>query len=117
MAELRIYKWCLYKTWYSKYSLEALHSNNKKQSIQMEHNRIKNPNWQQAASCLFTSVEEDLNLEGPRTNPASGQSGTWTRYRRISILTRCARHSAKLPSKIVGQVAQSLWSSVQLWIK
>ena len=67
---------CVYKTKYGKYSLEALHSNNKKQSIQMEHNRIKNPNWQEAASCLFTSVEEDLNLEGPRTNPASGQSGT-----------------------------------------
>ena len=42
----------------------------------VEHNRIKNPNWQEAASWLFTSVDEDLNLEGPRTNPASGQSGT-----------------------------------------
>ena len=54
---------CVYKAKYSKYSLEALHSNNKKQSIQMEHNRTKKPNWQEAASCLFTSVEEDLNLK------------------------------------------------------
>ena len=67
---------CVYKTKYSKHSLEALHSNNKKQSIQMEHNRIKNPNWQEAASWLFMSVDEDLNLEGPRTDPVSGQSGT-----------------------------------------
>ena len=67
---------CVYKAKYSKHSLEALHSNNKKQSIQMEHNRIKKPNWQEAASCLFTSVEEDLNLKDREQKPASGQSGT-----------------------------------------
>ena len=37
------------------------------------HNRIKNPNWQEATSWLFTSVTEDFNSGRPRTNPASGQ--------------------------------------------
>ena len=42
-------------------SLQALHSNTWKQIIQIEHNRIKNPNWQEVTSCLFTSVAEDFN--------------------------------------------------------
>ena len=46
--------------------------------MQIKHNRIKNPNWQEATSWLFTSVAEDLNLGWLRTNPASGQSGTLT---------------------------------------
>ena len=41
-------------------------------------NRIKNPNWQEATSWLFTNVAEDLSTGWPRTNPASCQSGTWT---------------------------------------
>ena len=32
----------------------------------------------------FTSVAEDLNPGLPRTNPASGQGGTWTRGLRIT---------------------------------
>ena len=34
-------------------SLQALHSNTYKQIIQIQHNRIKNPNWQEATSWLF----------------------------------------------------------------
>ena len=33
---------------------------------QIQHNRIKNPNWQEAISWLFTSVAEDMNSESPR---------------------------------------------------
>ena len=39
------------------------------------NNRIRNPNWQGATSWL-TRVAEDLNSRQPKTNPASGQSGT-----------------------------------------
>ena len=35
-------------------NLQALHSNIQKQIIQIQHNRIKNPNWQKATSWLFT---------------------------------------------------------------
>ena len=38
-----------------------------------------NPNQQEATSWLFTSMAEDLNSGRPRTNLASGQSGTWIR--------------------------------------
>ena len=40
---------------------QELHSTNKK-IIQLEHNWIKNPNWQVTTSWLFTSMAEDLNL-------------------------------------------------------
>ena len=58
------------------------------QIIKMQHNRIKNPKCQEATSWLFTSVAEDLNSVRPRTNPASGQSGTRTQGRRIASPTR-----------------------------
>ena len=44
--------------------------------IQIQHNRIKNPNWQEATSWLFTSVAKDLNSGWQRTNPASRGSGS-----------------------------------------
>ena len=37
-------------------SLQALHSDNQKWLIQIQHKKIKNPNWQEAFSWLFTSV-------------------------------------------------------------
>ena len=52
--------------------------------VQIGHNVFKNPNWQEAkwvGYLQFTvdkSVAEDLKLGLPWTNPASGQSGTWT---------------------------------------
>ena len=53
-------------------SFHALHSNTQKQIIQIQHNRIKNPNWQRATTWLFTSIAKNLNSGEPRTNPASG---------------------------------------------
>ena len=47
------------------------------QIIQINHNRIKNPNWQEATSWLL-SMAEDFNLGRQRTNAASRQSGTQT---------------------------------------
>ena len=55
-------------------SLQALHSNTYKQIIQ--HNRIKNSDWQEATSWLFSSMAEGLNSGRPRTNLASHQRGT-----------------------------------------
>ena len=44
-------------------SLQALHSNNKKQIIQIVYNRIKKPNWQKATSSLFIKrVAGELNF-------------------------------------------------------
>ena len=37
---------------------------------------IENLNWRESISWIFTYVAEDLNPGRPRTNPASGQSGT-----------------------------------------
>ena len=51
----------------------ALHLNNKKQIIQIKHDRI---NCQEETSGLFTSMSDDLNSGQLRTNPANGQSGT-----------------------------------------
>ena len=66
----------------------------------MQHNRIKNPNWQKATSWLFTSVAENLNSGRPSTNPASGQSGTRTRDRRIASPTRWPLGHAASPRRI-----------------
>ena len=69
-------------------SLQALRLNRYKQKIQIQHNGIKNPNWQEATRWLFTRAAEDLNTGLPRTNPASGQSSIRTRDRRITSPTR-----------------------------
>ena len=58
--------------------------------MQIEHNRIKNSNWREATSWLFTSVAEDLNSGQQRANPASGlEPGT-------GLLVRRADHSASV---------------------
>ena len=49
-----------------------------------KHNYVKNPNWQEATSWLFTSAAEKLNSRLPRTTSARGQNGIWTRVLRIS---------------------------------
>ena len=51
--------------------LEINNSNN--------HNMIKNPNWEEATSWLFTSVAKDLNSGRPRTNPAKWPEQTQDR--------------------------------------
>ena len=71
---------------------EALHLNTSKQKIQIQGNRIKNPNWQESTSWQFTSKAEDLNLGQPRTNPASGQSGTQTQEYLIASPTHWPLH-------------------------
>ena len=43
-------------------SFQALHANEKQINIQIEHNKINNPNWQEATSWPSTSVAEHLNL-------------------------------------------------------
>ena len=52
-----------------------------KQRIQIQHNRIKNPNWQEATSWLYQAWPRMWTRERLRTtgNPASGQSGIRTR--------------------------------------
>ena len=57
--------------------------------------KVKNPAGREATSWLFSSVAEDFNSGRPRTNPASGQSGTRTRDRGIASPTRWShRHAA-----------------------
>ena len=78
-------------------SLQVLLSNTYKEIIQIRHNMIKNPNWQEATIWLFTSVAEDLNSGRPRTNPANGRSRTRIRNRRMSSPTRLPLgHAASL---------------------
>ena len=69
------------------FNTEALHLNASKQKMQIQGNRIKNPNWLEATGWQFTSMAEDLNLRQPRTNPASGQSGTQTQEHLIASPT------------------------------
>ena len=47
-----------------------------------EINRLRIPNGRRQTSWLSTSAAEELNQGLPLTNPASGQSGTWTRISR-----------------------------------
>ena len=53
--------------------------------MQIQHNRIKNPNRQEAISWLFTSVAEDLNSGRPRDQIEQVfESGTKIRDCRIA---------------------------------
>ena len=49
-----------------------------------ELNRLRIPTGRRQTSWLCISTAEELNQGLPRTNRASGQSGTWTRDLRIS---------------------------------
>ena len=53
-------------------SSQALHFWNKL-------NRLRIPNGTRQTSWLYTSAAEELSQKLPGTNPASGQSGTWSR--------------------------------------
>ena len=59
-------KKCTYRSLSS--SLQEIHFIRNK-DIQIEHNRIKHPNWQEVTNWLFISV----NARQPRTNPAPKQ--------------------------------------------
>ena len=76
-------------------SLRSLHSNNSDQIIQIE---------------VFTSVAEDSNSGLTTTNPASGQSRTGTRDRRIASLTRWPLGHAGSTGK------QTCFASFWIWI-
>ena len=56
---------------------------------------IQIPTGRKQTSWLFTSMAEDLNWGLPRTNSASGQSGTWTRGFRIKCFHSRGRHLCK----------------------
>ena len=74
-------------------SLQALHLNNSNKL-----NMIRIPTGGRQTSWLFTRMTEELNQGLPRTTPASGQSGIWTRGHRIEI--QRPNHSAILPPKL-----------------
>ena len=70
--------------------------------------RFKTPTgWRQPVG-YFTSVAEDLNSGLPRTNPASGQSGTQTRDRRIARPTRRLLGHAACPSYQLNVIADEV---------
>ena len=56
----------------------------KETNIANKHNMLKNPNWQEQTSWLFTSMTEELNWGDYKQLHLSGQGGTWTRNLRIS---------------------------------
>ena len=60
-------------TWLNKSTIQV---NNYKSIIQLELNRVKNPNWPEANQL---AIYEDLSSGLPWTNPACGQGGTWSR--------------------------------------
>ena len=63
---------------------------------------IKNPNWQEATSWLFTSVDEDLSREQIQQVARAGlEPGT------AGLLVQRADHSATLPPQI-GVVKRDL---------
>ena len=49
--------------------------------------KFKNPNRPEANQLTVYKVTEELNSGLPRTNPASGQGGDWSRGIRITIPT------------------------------
>ena len=59
-------------TWLNKSTIQV---NNYKSIIQLELNRVKNPNWPEANQL---AIYEDLNSGLPWTNPVSGQGVTWS---------------------------------------
>ena len=53
------------------YRYSTLNLTGNKIITQLEHNRIENPNWQEATSWIITSVAKELMLGRPKTNSAS----------------------------------------------
>ena len=87
--------------------------------IQIEPNRIINPNWQEATSWLFSSVAKDLKLGRPRSNPVSGQSRIRTREGRIASPTVLTTQPhcllfATLQNKIVSHECFSVKQEAEL---
>ena len=74
------------------FTLDSIYSTNMlvgpskclKQIIQIELNRVKNPNWPEANELAIYEHGRGLNSGLLWTNPASGQGGIWTRGLRIA---------------------------------
>ena len=74
------------------FTLDSIYSTNMlvgpskclKQIIQIELNRVKNPNWPEANELAIYEHGRGLNSGLLWTNPASGQGGTWTLGLRIA---------------------------------
>ena len=73
------------------------------QKLPIKQNGVKNPNWGEETSWMFTRVFEDLNLGLPQTNPASGQGATWTRAPELQV--QCSNHLATWHPQFTWAVA------------
>ena len=74
-----------------------------------ETNNLKDPEANQLDQ--FTSMAEDLNSELPWTNPAGGQSGTWTGASELHV--QRSNHSAMLrPAVLSSRTCFERWASV-----
>ena len=85
-----------------------------KQIIRMERNMVlRIPNGRRRASWLFYKLgPEDLNSGLPRTNPASGHGGTWTRALRnngkhkfISATSKEESYKVKITFHLTAEVS------------
>ena len=65
-----------------------------KQRIQIQHNRIKNPNWREATSWLLPSVAEDVNSRTTENNWKSSQWPERDSNQGAVLRARCSDHSA-----------------------
>ena len=76
---------------------------------------MKNPNWQKATSCQFTSVAENLNSGRPRTNPQVARAGREPGTAGLRV--RRADPSATLPPlKETAWIAPWLLEVSDAWI-
>ena len=65
-----------------------------KQRIQIQHNRIKNPKWQEATSWLLPSVAEDVNSWTTENNWKSSHWPERDSNQGAALRVRCSDHSA-----------------------
>ena len=65
-----------------------------KQRIQIQHNRIKNPNWQEATSWLLPSVAKDVNSRMTENNWKSSQWPERDSNQGVVLRGRCSDHLA-----------------------
>ena len=76
-------------------SLQALHSNNYRKVIQMKHNMIKNPNWQEANQ--LTVYKHSHGVELRTTMKQIQLVARAVLELRTSRLWVCVDHSTTLP--------------------
>ena len=66
----------------------------------IQHNRIKNPNWQKATRWLFTSEAANLNSGRPSTNIIQQVARAGLEPGTAGLRVRRADHSATLPPSL-----------------